>query len=501
LGLVAILAAGLCVASGQAPKVLIVQQRDAVKEGVDPNVYVLDYLAQEMEASGILSPVVWSMTDPAFRTAALDGTLTGVKESPTLDEAQAASGRLRADYTIWIKATKSGGKAKGSIRLFRGKGEIWKDEQTLGITVGNEASDVDTGRSLARTWMLLISSKALKNLKSEPKIATPAISPGQQPPAVTLAVRTEKPTDSAKPEPVDNAPLKTEVAAMINSGRRTEAVLRLRDAVDQAPLDLERRSLLIETLSAQDPSLAAEEARRASILFPENADLRILAARAWMRAGKSDEARNDLNEAVARDPKGIRTRLLLAEMSLGENKPENALEHLDAAIKTQPTADALFERALCRALLGGAEGLEKDLDESKRLEPEPMPDTIQRRFDLAAAAMQAAMKQACDDQRSLLQRAMVRPKDTAVQEEKERLQRQARSRVAFMSRLTIPVANRAQFERRLLAARLLDQSLIDLQAFLDKGSEDSLTESRINLGEAVRNLSDAEGGKKNAPAA
>ncbi|HEY0868593.1 MAG TPA: tetratricopeptide repeat protein [Fimbriimonas sp.] len=477
----------------EPPRILIVQQREPVKEDVDPNVYVLDYLAQELDASGLGSAVVWGMGDPIFRTAVLDGTLAGVPEAPSLDQALGVASKLNAAYTIWIRGVREGANAKGTVKVFQGRREIWKDEKTLAVSIGGEHSDTDAGRSLARTWMILLSTKPFKGLVAMPKAQTPVIAQGQQPPTVTLPTRVDTPpaTPTAK-GPVDNSQLKKDVSGLILAKRRNEAILRLKDAVDQEPMDYERRTMLIEALMGHDAKLAADEARRASGLFPDKAELRILAARSWLRAGSSDEARQDLNEAIARDPNGISTRIMLAEISLEEGSSDKAIEHLDAVIKIEPSADAYYRRALCRSLLGGTEGVEQDLAECRKLEPQPDTDRVFRRYGLAVNALRGALKQASDDQRSLLQRALVRPKDDAVREELERLERQARSRAAFMTSIEVPAEMKASHERRLLGSRLLSQSLLDLQDFLDTGSEDSLTESRINLGEAIKHLNAAD---------
>lgn len=469
------------------PRVLIVQQHDAVKEDFDPNLYIADYLYTELETDGRLAPTVWAMSDPAFREAAMNGTVQHATEEPTLNQALSGAERLRARYTIWIHAVKEKGRAKGLVRLYDGRREIWKDEKTMNIEIGGKSNDVDTSLTLAHTWALMMATKPLRDLKAVPKPVTPVIAPGQQPPVIS-------PPPAVPPktaDKVDNVALKKDLAAMVASGHRGEAIVRLRDAVDQEPLDLERRTLLVETIMVEDPREAAMEARRAANLFPDKTELRILAARAWMQAGANDEAKSDLNEAVARDPNGVPTRLLLAEIALGDGRPDQALEHVDATLKPGPNAEGLFYRALCRSLLGGTDGLSQDLADAKKIEPNPLPDTIMRRYDLFGTVYKRSMKTAVDDERSLFQRAMVKPKDPAVHDELDRLQRLAKARVALLDGLLVPVERRQSFEQRRLAASLMAQSLMDLQQFLGSGDEDSLSDARINLGEAAKHLTDA----------
>ena len=74
--------------------------------------------------------------------------------------------------------------------------------------------------------------------------------------------------------------------------------------------------------------------------MPDAIELRVLAARAWMRAGKPDEAQTDLNEAMARNPDGAGTRLLLGEIGIAQLKPERALDHLSKSIAAGDSAEA-----------------------------------------------------------------------------------------------------------------------------------------------------------------
>jgi tetratricopeptide (TPR) repeat protein len=249
--------------------------------------------------------------------------------------------------------------------------------------------------------------------------------------------------------------------------------------------------LLIQTLTDQDPAAAAAEARRTALLLPGDPRLRVLSARAWLRAGDGKAAREDLNEAIARDPNGVETRLLLAEINLQDGKPEAALEHVDSVIKNGSSADALFLRAVARAALGGAEGTAQDLAEIAKLEPAPTNDVLARRYAVAARIVHDSTKSSLEDERSLMQRALVRRKDEAVKDELERLVRLARARTALLSGLIPPVTHRPSHERRLLAFRLIGQSLTDLAAFIEDGDEDTLSEARINLGEAIKHANGA----------
>ena len=78
--------------------------------------------------------------------------------------------------------------------------------------------------------------------------------------------------------------------------------------------------------------VAAQEARRAAAVLPDQTELHTLAARAFVRAGKPDEALAELNESVARDPNAIETRMLIGELDLTKRQYADAGSQFDFVI-------------------------------------------------------------------------------------------------------------------------------------------------------------------------
>jgi tetratricopeptide (TPR) repeat protein len=464
------------------PQVLIHQTKVVVKTG-DPNVPLADYLASELSASARLSPIVLSMTDPVFRTAVLEGKLKDVPDEPNLDQVMAAARQLQVEYVMSCQAAREGSKVRAIGQLFRNGRSVWKDQQLANVAKGGQNDEENTARSIARTWNIKINAGPLKDKVEQPAAATPEAAPGQAPRTPDLPV--------IKAPTVDAATLKAQIEAQVTAGQPEEALLIARDAVDESPLDLDRRMLLVRLLqSTGKDELAAGEARRAAELMPDKVGLRVLAARAWMSIGNLDEAQAELNEAIARDPNGAETRLLLGEMSLIRLQPEKALEHLSAAIKEEPSRDAYFLRALCRGLLGGGEGAKADLAQTEKAPATASRDSVQQ-YALAATVLDQATTQAANSVRSLIQRAAVRPKDKEVRDQLELLQQGVQAKVAFLTAVQVPANHKGSHNRSVLAQKLLAQTLLDLQGYIDAGGEDAITDARINLGEALKQVSAA----------
>jgi tetratricopeptide (TPR) repeat protein len=441
-----------------------------------PNVF-----ASEFDRSGSLAAVVWGIEDPVFREAVLANTLGEVPPNPRLEDAFRVASRLRAQYVLWTKAERAGAVVKGEARLFRSEREVWKDARSITVTVGAETTDLDAARAIIGTWMTLMAEGPLRELQRGNATAPPVVAPadaGQEPPAVTPA-----------PEPVkvDNSRLKSQVAALNQSGRPEEAISVLRDAVDEAPLDLERRLLLLDALSLSDPASAAGLARRIVDLFPDRFELRMTSARLWLAADRPVEARQDLNEAIVRFPNSPDVKVLMAEVALREGKAEDAIDLAGQVIAAQDRADARLIRAVGRAFLGGTDGVQADLEALRKF-PDGGEGEARQRFRLTFSLLASAFETFADDMRSFLQRALVRRTSPEVADIHENLSRQIQARIALMTALQATDTFKESYGAMMLGHRMSEQSLLDARGFLTSGDEDVLAESRISLGEAIRQV-------------
>ncbi|MEQ1934608.1 MAG: tetratricopeptide repeat protein, partial [Fimbriimonadaceae bacterium] len=144
--------------------------------------------------------------------------------------------------------------------------------------------------------------------------------------AGTLTTDINPPVAPPKAEKVDNTELMSQVMKLMGKGDKAGAITLLRDAVDVAPLDLERRRALVNVLLAAGYyQEAAGQARRAATILPDVVPLSLLAARAWLAAGFVEQAEVDLKEAVSREPDGAETRTLLGEVCLRRGQHPEAI--------------------------------------------------------------------------------------------------------------------------------------------------------------------------------
>ncbi|CAN5631899.1 hypothetical protein BH11ARM2_BH11ARM2_06020 [soil metagenome] len=482
VGLLAALAAAGA-ASADVPKCLIVQFNQPKDGDNDPNVDAANYVANAVDASSRAQAIIWNLTDPIFRGLAMDGKLHGAVEKPdlgrVLDEARAQGWT----YVLAFRAYRNKGNLQGDAHLYRDGRDIWKGE-LKNLALGGSGIDKDESSALtvANTWITKILDGPWKNQEVAVVAPTPPAAQGEAPIVVPV------PPPVAKM--LDNDALRKRIGALHEAGQDSAAVLTAREAVDEAPLDLDRRLILIEeTLRFGRAELAANEARRAAALMPDKPELRVAAARAWLAAGRAEEARSDLNEAATRDPNAPSVRILLAETAIRDGHPDAALDHLQAALQAGPSGEASYLRALARSLLGGEDGATSDLldaDKAKYDLAGPFP-----RF--ATALLKATVADE-DALKALLTRMVTRRDDAAIRDAHEDLSRKAKARASFLAKTGAPKAFGPVRDRLIFAQRLLSQALLDASDYLQTGQETNLTDARINLGEAIRQTKEAEKG-------
>jgi tetratricopeptide (TPR) repeat protein len=500
------------------PAVLIVRLKP--DKGVTPfDGPISDLLANECQAGGKVIPIVWGLTDPLFRAAVSEGKVRTNIESPTLQEALSTAVKLRAEYVLATDLRLGAGEVLGAAYLYHQGKLVWKDPETnLGAaiahwktllkkkTITQEEYDKqvlhaqyrssaiqlnakfgkeDTLRSLARTWVEMLGSGPLIGLAKQPDKPTPDPGRGE-----TGTNGNTAPTPPVKP--ADDARWTADVAAALKAGDANKAISILRDAVDALPMDVSRRLLLVKTLMrVGQPDVAAKEARRAAELMPDHFEFRGLAARAWILAGNVDEAQSDLNEAVAHAPDSAETRVLLANVAIAKGESAAAIEHLNKAIATAPTGDAYYLRALAHAMAGETDAAVADAKKSEEAGLSQDPQEAEARYGLVAAIFDDQLASVGGDIRTLHQRALVQRQDKEVKQTFDDLLKRVSGRSKFISELPVPVGHETSHNRRVLAYKLLSQCLSDLDSYLKSGDEDVLTESRINLGEALKQAAGA----------
>lgn len=441
---------------------------------------LVEVTSSELDQDGRLTPISWLLTDPIFRAAVEDRVIPTPSNYPPLSEALSAMPRLKVGYVLMVGAFTSEGQVWTHAQLYKGQKEIWRDQvRTWSIQTQSEFDSDNAKRSIARTWVQVLSTGPLKDIPQRKRAATPD-------PVQGTGFQNDT---AAPPVPQDNKQLLADVAKLMNSGHVAEAILMLRDAVDDSPADMERRQALIDALlRTGEHSLAAREARRAAQMTPEKVHLWLTAARAWIAAGNENEAVSDLNEAVSRDPEGAETRLLLAEMQLVQLRFPLALDHLNQAIKQQGSSYGLALRALAHAVQGMEAEMAADLEAASKSTPAETPSQAARRSEIALRIGIETGNEAGTQIRSLIQRVRLSSGSDENRADAAQLSARIRGMSTYFASLGAHPKHGKSMEMLVLALKLLAQSVADLSGSFGQLDEDALTEAAINLGEGIKAL-------------
>lgn len=477
----------LCATSlAQSNTCLIAQPLPAGAETLD----YISPMATELDKIGQLNSITYSLSDPTLRTFVNDNKLPAPTAKPSRVEALEAARAVNAPYMLWLEpgsATDAVAKKKGTVRgiriiatLFRSGKQIWTDDQTLDIQVVGQNSAIVTIQALTHSFADKLSVGPLKELPRTGKIQGTEPGKGQSP------IIPESADEDG--ELNDFAAVLEKVKLYISSGRLNAAEMLLRDAVDADPKDGKRRRELIDFLRLNgrtDEAIAATVNSGKTLGDPA---LTPLAARILIDAGRGPEAQTIANEALAANPNSVPLRLILAELRLRAAAPDQALKHLEAAIKAEPTGEAYGLRSLTRALLGAEDGCKLDIERVRK----DSPAVPEAQYGLWASIFDSAIAVEGPDIRSLLQKAVLNRKADEVADLIDSQERLAKACVIFLGENPANLRYEKSHANRLLAMNLLIQSMSELRAYCAKGDEDSLSEARIDFGEMLKALDGAK---------
>lgn len=471
--ILALLGAGLARAA-EPPQFLIVPVKRA-KTAPDPNLSIANYLAQELDKDGRVVPVVWGFSDPIFRQAALDGKIKHASEVPNEKTALEVANDLGAPYVLVYTNDRKSGALVGHAEL-RVYGRVaWKNDSQVKMNHAMEVAIDDEATSVAHTWALMLEADPLRALAPRPRTDTPTMQPGEAPAS----------TPPTSPTPAPDAPI--DIASQIRDleakGQTSLAELKVRDAIDEHPMDASLRLLLIHLLERQKQyAQAADQAARASNLLPDNRDLRMCAVRDLIASNQGDAAREQLNEILARDPNDPASMLLQGRIYLEIGRPDEAISALDHLVQTFPSQEGVYWRAVARALLGGADGVSRDAALYTK-SPARSANATEDYLD-AIQVLSAAGKKQMDGMESLFRQAATG--SASFRTSLDQAVRICEAQGAFLDAFPVPAQFKISHEKRRLAQKLLSVCLSDLQGLTGSNSEDVEADARINLGEAVK---------------
>ncbi len=457
------------------PKILIIPIKRGETDAAAP-LSIGNHLAQELDEDGRVKPIVWSIGDPTFRDAVENGLIHVSKDFPSKSQGFAAAKALGVTYVLMYTSA-SGFKGTGArAELYADGREIWHNAQNPGTQTGGQYDPESSYTSVAHTWSLLLVGSAFRSLTAHQKLVTPSPSKGQSPPPVAVI----EPAPTAAP--VD---ISAKAQEMLKAGHGDKAINMVRDAIDANPFSVDLRVVLI-TLYEQtkDWSAAADTAKRGSEVLPESIALRKATLRDLLLAGRDKEAHDALNEILAREPNSVSTKLLESQTYLTVGDYAQATLSLDQAVKRFPSSDCYYWRALARAALGGADGVNGDVQEYLK---NPFP--VAEAADSCQECENILVKVTNRDialSLAFFQQVGLHPDAQETKDQLVQLTNDAVARSNFLQQVPCAPGNKQSYGQLLLAQKLLISSFASIREVLKTGDTDSMTDARIELGDAIK---------------
>jgi tetratricopeptide (TPR) repeat protein len=442
------------------PRVLIIQQ---VYKGLPEGAAELNLaadLAGQIAKFARVMPIVWGESDAVFRSYVEDGTIKRPSENPDTNEIRDAAKAINAKYIIVIQAMRQDGIAYPKAWLYKdgSRRVAWSygpdkqsSAQSMVIKIDGFVDWTSTIESVAKTWAEMLDIEAFQSHPIDPNLKPPTEVIGGQP-------------GEEAPVPVVDATAGAEALAeaekFVSSGRADMAILVLRDAVDADPYEPKRRLRLAELLSQQGlPELAASEARRGAEMMPDSPELWLVAAKAELLAGNSDQAHEDVNQALARGADGPLARRLIGDIHLMSGELDKAAVAYEASLAE---SDDKINKA----------GMENDADRANG-------------YAFAIQLFDQASDSAAEDLKDLIPSIRLGNDMPALQERAKHLLRRSKAMASMLSLLTPPKRHARSHEQRDLAQKLLAQSAAEVAAYSQSRSNVMATDAAISLGEAV----------------
>ena len=482
------LLAGAFIVRAQAPLCLVGQAAAVNGSAI---IDLMIPLANEIDSVGQLHTSIYAMEDSVVREAFMAGKIKKPDRFYKLEDVLAAAKAVNAPYAIWIEGQNSNLKVGKDTQkvlnchliLFKGGRKIWENTDTQAVSISKDANTEDTIRSVMSSFTSKMEIGPLKGFAKYPKTTVPlegTVGKGQAP------IIPE--TNDDDPVLNDWIAIQEKVKEAEAAGKGRTAEMLLRDAIDAAPADPLRRKALIEFLertqqidAAVDVTISAAEALGDPTLISK-------AARILLDNNRIEQANEIVKDAIASDPNNPAIQLLQAELRMRAAMPDQALKHLENALKTKPTSEGFLLRAISRALLGAEDGVKLDLDRALKDDPQILNVQYQR----IGAILDAAWEVEGPDLRSLLQKATLKRTSEEVAEGVDSQERMAKACLALLGEN----AANAKFEKshglRLLALNLLIQTITELRHYIANGDKASLDEATTDLGETLKTLSEAK---------
>ena len=188
------------------------------------------------------------------------------------------------------------------------------------------------------------------------------------------------------------------------AGKRREAIIEYRNAVQRAPLLGEARAKLARAFAtAGDIQNAAREFQRAADLLPDDTALQLEAGKCLLAAGQADNAVGVARKLLARNPADVEAQILLANSIAGLRDLEGAIREIEHAIEMDPTRSLWYANlGLLQFTSGKTEPAEQAFRTAIRMDPGSVAARLglanllwaAGRLDEAEAALRAVLERA-----------------------------------------------------------------------------------------------------------
>ncbi len=479
-----LLLAGAAFSVAQSPRCLVGQplatNGSAILDLMNP-------LANELDATGQVSCVTYGIEDPLIRQAFLENRIARPEKLYKIDEVLTAAKALSIPFVAWIDAQNT--TLKGSnqkvllchLVMYKNGKKVWEDSDTQGLNVGSGANMDDTIHSVMSSLNTKLQEGPFKGMAKSPKAGDGGIGKGQSP--VIPDTNDDDPTLN------DWNAIQEKVKEKLAEGKRRAAETMLRDAIDAAPTDPVRRKALIDLLQGSVDTIdAAVEVTIAAAEALGDPSMITKAARILIDNDKIDRANEIVKDAIVSQPNNPEVQLLQAELQLRTSKPDQALAHVENALKVKGTAEGFLLRAICRALLGSAEGAKLDIERATKENPQ----ILSTNYIQIASIVDSALEVEGPDLRSLVQKAELKRTADEVTEGLDAQDRMAKACLLLFGENAMNPKFEKSHGIRLLALNLLVQTIAELRHFSTQGDAGSLSDAKNDIAEIVKTLAEAK---------
>lgn len=483
--LTAALVAGSMAVPGWAaqdlPLLFLVQKPAAFALGQEAaDINVTAEVADALREQGKVNVVRWADDDPEFKKVSEGVSLTEGQTDELISE---FARRLKARYILVIEASRMKEQLYPRADLFQSgrRGTLWttgpkrpQGGDSIVVKVGDRVDWRATAVSLGKTWSLQLNQGPFKDLKAGVDIPNP-VAPtdtGPRAPRVELGA-------TAGAEALDQA------KSLVESGRTDLAILYLRDAVDANPFEPERRILLSELLDRRGfASQSADEGRRAARLVPDRPELWLVSARSWLLAGQPEEAKQDVQEAMARGSDTPLTHRLMGDILLMQGDLVKSRDEYSVSLEKADLPRTRLGLAVVFSLTRQPE-LSKAVLEPVKIGPEGLSIND---YSFVIQLAEPSVRTLAKDLADFMPRARTSKDKASITSEAQELVRRSSALEGLLALILPPRRHAPSHQARVLAHKLMLQASEEALSFVKGTDPEAEMEVVLSLAEALRQL-------------